>query len=129
MANEIIKNLFLGDWGDAMKWHSDLSMRVPTHSPIPKVVDVLDAIEPGRGGMVNMATLDALADVIAAYLKAGCKVLVHCRAGMERSPLTVAWFLRAHKGMTLAEAYDLLQSKRSIVTPKYDWLPPKFYPK
>jgi protein-tyrosine phosphatase len=129
MADEIVKNLFLGDWMDAMKWHSELSETVP--SPVGrlclnKVVDVLDAVEPNGNGHVKTATLDTLADVIDVYLKSGCKVLVHCRGGMERSPLTIAWYLMRYKNMSIHEAYDLLQSKRHVVLRKLNWVPQKY---
>lgn len=49
-------------------------------------------------------------------------VLVHCYAGIERSPLTVAVWLVANRGYTLEEAYILLQSKRDIVEHRGLWL-------
>jgi hypothetical protein len=49
-------------------------------------------------------------------------VLVHCVAGIERSPLTVATWLCERQGMTLDEAYDLVIDKRFVVERRNHWL-------
>lgn len=65
-------------------------------------------------------------DEIKPYLKAGIefidqnvkdkKVLVHCMAGISRSPsMTIAYLMS--KGMSLAEAYWFVRDKRNIINP------------
>ena len=56
-----------------------------------------------------------------AYKPGKNKILVHCGAGQERSPLVVA--LHLYKlGMELSDAYDLIQAKRPQILRRYDWL-------
>jgi len=44
-------------------------------------------------------------------------VLVHCRAGISRSPTIVIGYLMWKEGMSLAEAYGLVKEKRPIILP------------
>jgi protein-tyrosine phosphatase len=62
------------------------------------------------------------ASVIDNALTTGRRVLVHCGAGSERAPLTVAWFLNRRRAMSLDAAYDLLKRKRPIVQDRRFWL-------
>jgi protein-tyrosine phosphatase len=50
-------------------------------------------------------------------------MLVHCGAGIERSPLTVAWFMcRRRIVADLDQAYALLVKQRPIVQNRRMWL-------
>src|SRR5579884_2643613 len=71
--DEIIENLYLGDWEDAL-------------------------------------------------LKDGKKVLLHCGAGIERSPLACVWFLHTKRNMDFDEAYEFVKEKRPIVADRRTWL-------
>ncbi len=75
-----------------------------------------------RDGKADPAKLDEAAAAIKALLDAGEPVFVHCGAGTKRSPLAVAWYLHRYKGMTIAEAYDVIQERRPIVLRMTDWL-------
>ena len=50
------------------------------------------------------------------------KVVVHCAMGMERSPLTVVWYLHKHHDKTIDEAYDMVQSARAVVVDRREWI-------
>jgi len=107
MADEIIKNLWIGDLDDLKS--PDLSKE------FDRVINVLGLIEPSKFGYVSIDILDALGIIIDKALNNGEKVLVHCGAGIERSPLVVAWYLWRHKVSTLDKAYKLITDKREIV--------------
>ena len=51
-------------------------------------------------------------------------VLVHCQAGMSRSPCFVMAYLMSHHKMTLFDAYKLLKSKRPAIRPNIGFLSP-----
>jgi protein-tyrosine phosphatase len=70
----------------------------------------------------GIGSLDITASVIDNALTGGRRVLVHCGAGSERAPLTVAWFLNRRRAMSLDAAYDLLKRKRPIVQDRRFWL-------
>jgi protein-tyrosine phosphatase len=72
----------------------------------------------------NREALDKAADLIHAELAHG-DFLVHCGIGVERSPLTVAWYLVKHHKEAypdLNAAYAQIQSRRPIVQDRQKWL-------
>lgn len=77
------------------------------------------------GALVSMDALCRAVDLIDQYVDRGEKLLVHCHGGVERSPLTLVWYLvtKAKKFNTLLEAYDLLKAKRPVVSERLFWLP------
>ncbi|VDP65786.1 unnamed protein product [Echinostoma caproni] len=54
--------------------------------------------------------------------EAGDSVLVHCQAGVSRSPAFVIAYLMAHSGLSLREAYRWVKSKRSVISPNFAFL-------
>ena len=50
------------------------------------------------------------------------KVLVHCVAGISRSPAIVIGFLMRYAKMTMNDAYDFVKRKRSIVSPNLNFM-------
>lgn len=67
--------------------------------------------------------MDEAADWIHQGLEDGDDVLVHCYYGIERSPLTVVWYLMRHKGMDLTAAYNLVMEKHPQAQYRGAWLP------
>lgn len=126
-ADEIIPGLWLGDRVDAVNW--------------PVAADALCVLEGGpvregqlwcpilkivEGRQVAMAaSLDEAAKIIRHKLKAGARLLVHCGAGVERSPLTVAWYLvksdRA-RWPNMAAAYAHVFVRHAIASDRQFWL-------
>ena len=41
------------------------------------------------------------------------KVIVHCAGGINRSPVTVVWWLCRYRGLQLQEAWDLVKMQRA----------------
>ena len=50
------------------------------------------------------------------------KVVVHCAMGIERSPLTVVWYLNKYCGLTLDEAYALVRKARPVAVERRYWI-------
>ena len=116
-ASEIIPQLYVGDLQDAQKFEGMIISVLP---------DWLEA-EPAHAVWMpflknGWATLESTAALIDHALRLELPVLVHCEEGCERAPLTVAWFLTRRRGMTLDQAYDLLQSRRPIIRDRRRWL-------
>ena len=59
----------------------------------------------------NLATLDAIADMAAALIRSGHRVLSHCGMGFNRSAL-VAGLVLLRLGMTGPEAVERLRGRR-----------------
>jgi protein-tyrosine phosphatase len=120
--DEIVERLFVGDMADAQNAPPDFF-----------VLCVLEARPPGEpqnatwipfleNGKANHAQLDIIATVIDRQLQSGKRVMVHCGAGIERSPLCAVWYLHTKKAMSIDEAYKLVMSKRPIVQDRRIWL-------
>lgn len=113
--NEIIDNLFVGDLADARAGFDGLIICVLDEKPID---------EPPHAIWMpfDLGTLDITAAIIDDGLASARRVLVHCGAGTERAPLTIAWFLSRRREMSLDAAYELLRRKRPIVRDRRSWL-------
>lgn len=123
MENEIVKGVFVGDFEDGMR------------SRASHVVCVLENPSPRDGALwiplllaapviyARPAQLDAVAFVIDAVQARGESVLIHCGAGIERSPLAVAWWLtRSGRAADLEESYRTLVAARPVVQDRRVWL-------
>lgn len=97
------------------------------HIPVLKWADENDPIWDSEdcGEHANPATLDVISGIIEEAILLKRNVLVHCGAGLERSPLTVAWYLRNKLHISLDEAYKIIKSKRQVFN-RVMWLPPKY---
>ena len=86
------------------------------HRPILEDDDTLPYASPTR--------LEAACTAIDAALDAGQQVIVHCWQGLERSPLTLVYWLMTRQGMDLSQAYAYVKAHRNV----YDrraWLKPR----
>jgi len=79
-------------------------------------------VDPGSGTVRE--TLNELADIIDKALNTNpeTKVVVHCAMGMERSPLTVVWYLHKYHDKTLDEAYAMTKEKRESTVDRRTWI-------
>ena len=67
--------------------------------------------------------LDAAANIIdKRWAGLNPPLLVHCGAGVERSPLTVAWWMRRRFGLDFDRGYAWLQSRRPCVADRRLWI-------
>ncbi len=115
--SEIMPNLFVGDLQDAQKFDGTIISVLPD-LPHDEPWQALHLPFLANG----VDSLDGAARIIDEALTLGQRVLVHCEEGCERAPLVIAWFLKTRRGMTLGEAYALLQSKRPMVHDRRRWL-------
>jgi len=70
-----------------------------------------------------LAALPEACQFIREALAGGGKVLLHCRAGMSRSPCLLMGYLIAERGMSLREAFLLIASHRPAIKPNLTFLP------
>ena len=128
--SEIIPNLFVGNLVDSAGFKGKsicvLEQRetfAENATWIPILTYLPASVEGVTIPRADKKQLDTAADVIESLLASDSKVLVHCAAGIERSPLVVVWYLHTKAGKTIDNAYELVLSKRSIVQRRDNWLP------
>lgn len=127
--DEIIENLYVGNLPDAISLNGKNDQNIysicvletrpvglPSNSThIPFLI--------GSGfPLVDIGALNLIAETVDNFLKVGQKVLLHCGAGIERSPLATIWFLHKKRGMTLDSAFQLVKEKRPIIQDRRHWL-------
>jgi len=126
MFNKIIDNLYIGDAQDSVLFDKEFPTGV-----ILCVLEQRPSIEPDNAfhvpiktdsGHVHTEQLDKVSTFIDAMLKTDRKILVHCMAGIERSPLAVAYFLSHYFGMTIEQAYQLVKKGRPQTQDRRVWL-------
>ncbi|KAK8741225.1 hypothetical protein OTU49_002565 [Cherax quadricarinatus] len=54
--------------------------------------------------------------------QAGARVLVHCQAGVSRSPTIVIAYLMKHTRMTMVDSYKYVKSRRLIISPNLNFM-------
>lgn len=139
-ANEIIKNVWIGDIDDARIWEGnkicvlekypeDYTQR--EHSVlIPILSRVVENVTPtnkremikDEDAQVLMENIDLVSSIIQNHIMSGEKVLVHCIGGMERSPLAITWYLHKNAGVSLTDAFDFVKKKRPQALSRIQWL-------
>ncbi|XP_075227842.1 dual specificity protein phosphatase 10-like isoform X2 [Lycorma delicatula] len=54
--------------------------------------------------------------------KSGTNVLVHCQAGISRSPTMVIAYIMRHRQLTMMEAYKVVKAARPIISPNFNFI-------
>lgn len=130
MPNMIIPGLWVGDAFDSLHFPGGAVLCVlETHTShcnqreirIPIITEYAPTKPEIRASHTQ---LDKAAKEIHRWLQGGFPILVHCAAGIERSPLTVAWYLWKYRGLSWEDAYTLVQHKRSQTQRRDIWIQP-----
>ncbi len=128
---EILPGMYLGSEEDGIafegKWlavHGECNhpkaYRIPIMEPEANQEFATDST------LASRDALNAASSFMRALQKQGKPFIVTCRMGIERSPLTFAYFLVRFKYCkNFEEAYKLLISKRPVVESRLHWLPAK----
>ena len=129
--DEILPGLYLGSMEDAAKAPPEviricvLEMCSPYHADRPGTIHIPILRNEGGEGRADLGQLDLAMTVIHGLVAIGEEVLVHCGAGVERSPLTMAWYL-FNTGVlpTMDAAYEYVIKRRpSAQRRDAMWLP------
>lgn len=121
-------NLYIGDLEDAKTWKGPIICvleRLPNDEPdhalwIPFLKTKYD------DGFIEYALPQQL-DLISVMidnnrLQKNKPLLVHCTAGMERSPLAVAWWLSKKIDIPIEESYEIVKKYRPQTMEHLEWI-------
>lgn len=141
--NHIANQIYLGDLWDGFACDFDTlyvheqeyakNYKPTYHVPILTIVSDRPLMAMGHAhfvctneGMPKLASIEALtkcAEIIERHATTDKPLLVHCHGGIERSPLTVAWWLStSDREDGLDAAYRLIRGKRPIIEDRRYWL-------
>lgn len=67
--------------------------------------------------------MDGIAMILETLVQNGKRVVVHCFAGVERSPLVVAWWISRTQHLTIDEAYQRVMDARPGAQDRRHWVP------
>lgn len=116
--SEIIENLYLTGFKEAEKVVTDDTFVVNCTSDLPMLskrgirVSVEDNGRPAEVRKL-ITLLPEIVEVMHIRLLLGNKVLVHCAAGMQRSPAVVAAYLVARRHMSPEVAMNHVRSRHA----------------
>lgn len=125
MWTKIEDNLLLGDLQDAKEFATlkdGVIICVLENRPEDEPFRALHIPIITNSSHVHSKDLSNISDVITALLNAGNKVFVHCMAGLERSPLVIAYHLAKTKRITLDEGYRIVKKNRPQIYDRSTWL-------
>lgn len=117
LISHITENLYVGghsdraDLGDFFTHVFSLYVWGKTYATHEDTVH--DSVTIYDSPSADTSVVDELVEKVVDALTAGGNVLVHCQAGINRSNLVAALALRKWKGLTSAQAIDMLREKRS----------------
>lgn len=131
VGTQILDTLYLGDvlaaaefTGERLCVYDTPPSYTGMHHHIPILAKRPNSPTDRTGALVSIPQLDLAADLIAHCVSTGTPLFVHCMAGIERSPLTVAHFLvRSGRQTSLEEAYRFLKRLRPAIADRRSWLP------
>ncbi|XP_042230674.1 dual specificity protein phosphatase 10-like [Homarus americanus] len=130
-ASEVLPFLYIGNARDAQ------DLRVLQALGITRVLNVtshvpgyhensgicyktLPAMDSGHQNLRQY--FDEAIHFIDEARQAGARVLVHCQAGVSRSPTIVIAYLMKHTRMTMVDSYKYVKSRRLIISPNLNFM-------
>jgi len=114
--NEIIPNLFLGDQYSTGVVHKDVIDHIFSIGAISKSREIPNTHTQLKDSKdVNIEdNLDYILPIMHEMMENKKRILVHCKAGINRGPCFVMAYLCKYKNMSVEQAEKLILSKRKI---------------
>ncbi len=130
-ASQVTPFLFLGnmkDAGDAAALRRlgidhvlNVTTTPPGYTPHPAIL--YKQLHAADNGYQNLRQyFDEAFEFIEAARRRGGAVLIHCQAGVSRSPTIAVAYLIKNSPMSMVEAYRFVKARRSIISPNLNFM-------
>jgi dual specificity MAP kinase phosphatase len=130
-ATQVLPYLFLGNMRDAsdvsvlkrlgIKYVLNVTAKPPDYELDPDIV--YKQLEAADNGIQNLRQFfEEAFDFIDEARTNNSGVLIHCHAGVSRSPTIAVAYLMKHYPMAMAEAYKFIKMRRSIISPNLNFM-------
>lgn len=130
-ATQVLPHLYLGNMRDAsdmaslsrlnIRYVLNVTAKPPSYHLPPGFH--YKHLEAADNGLQNLRQFfEEAFGFIDEAKKAGAGVLVHCQAGISRSPTIAVAYLMKHYPMAMADAYKFVKTKRSIISPNLNFM-------
>merc|ERR1712038_849018 len=131
-ATQVLPHLYLGNMRDAsdmaslsrlnIRYVLNVTAKPPSYHLPPGFH--YKHLEAADNGLQNLRQFfEEAFNFIDEAKKAGAGVLVHCQAGISRSPtIAVAYLMKNNYPMAMSDAYKFVKTKRSIISPNLNFM-------
>lgn len=130
-ASQVTPFLFLGNMKDAgdvaalarlgVDHVLNVTTTPPGYTPHPGIV--YKQLHAADNGYQNLRQyFDEAFEFIDAARRRGGAVLIHCQAGVSRSPTIAVAYLIKNWPMSMVEAYRFVKARRSIISPNLNFM-------
>jgi protein-tyrosine phosphatase len=131
MINKVLNWLYIGDWDFNSRILTRLNIThvlnvggydsSNTCSQVPAVYEHIHLNDGPNDRLKYEAALSTLDRWHRTTMSSpSSNVLIHCRAGMSRSPFVIALWLERHTGMNIHDAITFVKMKNPITMPAMD---------
>ena len=131
MSSHIIGSIYVSSYPGAASFkgrricvHHDTSLVYDFHMPI--LLTRPDDEDRNKGAIANLKQLELIGTIIDSCLDDNDPLMIHCKGGVERSPLTLVYYLMKFRKYSIDEAYEYVKKKRPVVVDRRSWLPEEF---
>lgn len=125
MPNLVFGGVSIGDQMDCPKWPGARINTMAPHQlcvvPFCYPMEALE-LDVSREMRFPLANLKRIAAKIEERAQDKIPVLVHCVQGIDRSPLSVAYWLHRHRGFSFDDAYALVLKARPQAIDRRNWI-------
>jgi hypothetical protein len=119
----VLNRLAITDCEGGSKAKDDGYFVLNVAGEIESNADAKIIVDPDLGSRKTLQKVEQAADLIDKVLSGGNKkVVVHCAMGMERSVLSVVWYLHKYVGMTVDQAYGFVKIARPVAKDRRSWI-------
>lgn len=121
MVDQILDRIWIGDQQDAENEELVKTFTAIINLNMRESEKELELVKKYNILYANFGRLNLAAGYLFGAYNNGKKILVHCEAGMDKSPFVVARCISVMCKITLAEAYKFVKERHKQTIEHYEW--------